>query len=329
MGGILSSEAATSLRTSFPTKAKSATPLPEGVKASKILSEKSSLQYPPTTPGTPFPVNSTNPTPIIHKSNFQQDYQVKTSESIGSLDMSIPSDIQDRKKDPSLKSPQSIANKRVNKLPPNSQLENDASLKIQRMFRKKSQAHIQKPSPMTPNSNVESTSKTPKGSVKTNSVKQKKTTPRIQTVLSSDSSQLDIETLSPLSDAPLTLAFSNRNNFTDGYISSPSMSVSKSETQDSLQWKFGSNLKSQMDPSPKKIASRLFSHVEEESSTGAFLPSESGTRQLLCENIPSDRYRAAMRNVEEKILNEQTLLQASGLLDMALSANSFEYFQKV
>lgn len=148
--------------------------------------------------------------------------------------------------------------------------------------------------------------------------------------MSSDSStQFDIETLSPLSDAPNNRIITN--NFPDGYISSPSMS--KSETQDSLQWKFGSNIKGPIDFSPKKIVSNLFPHPEEDiqtnySNQGNNL-SYNSNPNLLFSNIPNDRFRAAMRSVESKILQDNTIIISSGLLDMAIHANSFEYYQKV
>lgn len=163
--------------------------------------------------------------------------------------------------------------------------------------------------------------------------------PRINSYMSSDSSQLDVESLSPLSDAPPNRGITNL--YTDGYISSPSMSISKSETQDSIQWKFGSNMKGPIDFSPKKIVTNLFSHPEEDVQTnfsttlGTNYPnynpnSTTNTNtKSLCDNIPNDKFRAAMRNVESKILQDSTLIVSSGLLDMAIQANSFQFYQKV
>jgi hypothetical protein len=55
----------------------------------------------------------------------------------------------------------------------------------------------------------------------------------------------------------------------------------------------------------------------------------SGVRFTPCENIPTDQFRASMRNCESKIMQHTTLIESSGLLDMALQATSFEYYQKV
>lgn len=137
------------------------------------------------------------------------------------------------------------------------------------------------------------------------------TSPEIHSFLSNDSSQLELDALSPLSETQQGMV----KQYNDGYISSPSLS--KSETQDSLQWRFG--------PSPRKIAARLFSHPEED-----HISEDVGNYRFThCDNIPSDQFRAAMRNAESKLLKKSSLIETSGLLDMALHTTSFEYYQKV
>jgi hypothetical protein len=141
--------------------------------------------------------------------------------------------------------------------------------------------------------------------------------------LSSDSSHshLDFDPLSPLSETHHPGEIINPHA-ADGYISSPSLS--KSETQDSLQWKFG--------PSPRKVATKLFSHPEEDSMTATTTEQEEKLISLpltICAKVPSPQMRASMRNAESKISKMTSLLESSGLLEMALQATSFEYYQKV
>lgn len=135
--------------------------------------------------------------------------------------------------------------------------------------------------------------------------------PLIHSFSSNESSQMDLDALSPLSETQQGMI----KQYNDGYISSPSLS--KSETQDSLQWKFGQ--------SPRKIAARLFAHPEED------IPAVDveSYRFTHCDNVPNDQFRAGMRNAESKLLKGTTLIESSGLLEMALQTTSFEFYQKV
>eukprot|EP00602_Paraphysomonas_sp_CaronLab_P013097 CAMPEP_0185040702 /NCGR_PEP_ID=MMETSP1103-20130426/39067_1 /TAXON_ID=36769 /ORGANISM="Paraphysomonas bandaiensis, Strain Caron Lab Isolate" /LENGTH=1763 /DNA_ID=CAMNT_0027580099 /DNA_START=66 /DNA_END=5357 /DNA_ORIENTATION=+ len=181
----------------------------------------------------------------------------------------------------------------------------EASTKIQRMFRRRSMGRI---------GNVRSEQySSPTRGNKSPTAK----SDRIHQGGIVSSAELD--QLSPMSDMKMRIPGLGN---TDGYISSPSMS--HSETHEAMMWRPRSQSPEQLKSTLGGTANVLYSFPEEESTAGEYM------EQVLaqCAKVPSNRSLAAMRSTEEKATAGETVIEISGLLDVGLKSSITETFDK-